>query len=146
MENRHGLKMEEDSTNHSASQKAMDAISSTNRSSDTGHTTNTQTLYARKLGCNVSRGSSEATFSGSEPVEHDEEGEGLQSKERPSDFCVASQSSGYDSSWDSKPDHPVLDRLPHDPDVVMRSFMLRSSTSSRRSSSQMSDFYPWECE
>lgn len=143
MEEEHGyLKVERDSTHQSTYEGAVDTVSST--LTDTRHTMDTKTLYTRKHGLNknVFRGSSRV--SGSEPVEHDEEGEGVQLKEHPSNYYLGSESSGYAESWDSKRDHPVLDQLPHDPDSVMRSFILRSSSSN--SSSQISDLFTSECE
>lgn len=102
-----------------------------------------EVLYSRANGHKVvALGSSSSTsFSGSEPVEHDEEAEVNLSKRGSSRGL--SESSGYTGSLDRIPD-PVLDRIPCDPDVPMMAYFHRNSRAS--SSSTTSDLFPWECE
>lgn len=101
-----------------------------------------EVLYSRANGHQVlALGSSSTSFSGSEPVEHDEEAEENMSKRGSSRGL--SGSSGYTGSLDRIPD-PVLDRIPCDPDVPMMAYFHRNSRAS--SSSTTSDLFPWECE
>lgn len=102
-----------------------------------------EVLYSRANGHKVLAlgSSSSSSFSGSEPVEHDEEAEVNLSKRGSSRGL--SESSGYTGSLDRIPD-PVLDRIPCDPDVPMMAYFHRNSRA--RSSSTTSDLFPWECE
>ncbi|XP_052709937.1 uncharacterized protein LOC128184481 [Crassostrea angulata] len=101
-----------------------------------------EVLYSRANGHKVlALGSSSSTsFSGSDPVEHDEEAEVNLSKRGSSRGL--SESSGYTGSLDRIPD-PVLDRIPCDPDVPMMAYFHRNSRAS--SSSTTSDLFSWEC-
>lgn len=98
-----------------------------------------EVLYSRANGHKVlAHGSSSTSFSGSEPVEHDEEAEENLSKRGSSRGL--SESSGYTGSLDRTPD-PVLDRITCDPDVPVAYFHRNRASFS----STTSDLLSWEC-
>ena len=100
----------------------------------------TELLYSRTHGYqNSSRSKTSSSFSGSDPVEHDEE----EDASRTGSSCGASSSSGYTGSWNSKA-RPSLEGIPHDPTVPLMAFIRRGP--SGRSSSAMSDIVSWECK